>query len=92
MNREEVYDTLINPLMSQIIAICKEHKIPLLADFAIGHEGDEGLKCTTALLADDMKPPAEMVRAFELLKPKSGGVMMITTEHGDGHKTIEAIL
>lgn len=31
--REEIYDDQISLLISQIIAICKEHKIPLVANF-----------------------------------------------------------
>lgn len=62
MNKEEIYDSQIAPLMAQIIAICKANKIAMLADFAIGHEKDEGLKCTTALLDDDS--PQEMLRAW----------------------------
>lgn len=33
-DKEEIYDAQIAPLMEQIIAICSEHQIPMLASFA----------------------------------------------------------
>lgn len=33
-NLESVYDEKISPLMTQIIAICKEHNMPMVASFA----------------------------------------------------------
>ena len=38
MNKEDVYDTQINPLMAEIIKICQENKIAMLASFAIPTE------------------------------------------------------
>jgi hypothetical protein len=52
-NKEEVYDSQINPLMAQIIKICQEHKIAMLASFAIPTPGDPGLRCTTSLLSEE---------------------------------------
>lgn len=33
-NIESVYDEKISPLLNQIIAICNEHKMPMIASFA----------------------------------------------------------
>ena len=35
MTKEEIYDEQINPLMAQIINICKVNKIAMIADFAL---------------------------------------------------------
>lgn len=43
-NLEAIYDEQISPLMKQIIAICKEHKIPMFATF----EYADGQLCTSA--------------------------------------------
>ena len=44
MTKEEVYDSQISPLMAQIISICKEHKIAMLADFTLDEDlGDARL-------------------------------------------------
>lgn len=52
-NKEQVYDDDINPLMAQIIAICQEHNIAMLASFAIPTPNDPGLRCTTKILTDE---------------------------------------
>ncbi|EBS1343670.1 hypothetical protein LJS90_001092 [Salmonella enterica] len=49
-NLESVYDERINPLMQQIIAICKEHNMPMVASFAYENCEEKGrCYCTTAL-------------------------------------------
>jgi len=92
MNKEEVYDAEIFPLMSKIIEICKANKIAMLADFAIGHEADEGLKYTTCVLDNSVNPPPSMIQALNILKPRRAAPMMITTTKPDGSKTITAVV
>ncbi len=52
--REAIYDRDISPLMTRIIALCKEHDIPMLASFDLDDDRDgeerKGLKCSTAIL------------------------------------------
>jgi hypothetical protein len=76
MTKEKIYDEQINPLMGKIIDICREHKIAMLADFAIG----EDLKCTSALLADEFSPGEGQLDAYEILKPKKPIMFAETTE------------
>lgn len=38
---EQVYDDEISPLMSQIIAICKKHEMPMFATFQYKDNEDE---------------------------------------------------
>jgi hypothetical protein len=73
MNKEEVYDAQINPLMAQIINICQEHKIAMLACFALPIPEDVGLMCTTALLGADHEPPQILVDALDLVGPNALG-------------------
>lgn len=52
--KETAYDERIAPLMTQIIALCQEHKINMFATFALDEHGEDGLlKCTTALSGCD---------------------------------------
>lgn len=92
MTKEEAYDSLINPLMAQIIAICKEHRIPVLASFTL--DAESGLHCTTTLLEDDWRPSEDIVAAAGVIvnrRPRSP--LMITTRNADGEITsMEAIL
>lgn len=85
MKKEEIYDEQINPLMAQVIEICRAHKIPVLANFVLG----EDLCCTTALLADDYEPSAQQLEALEVLKPQSAFAIAETIESKpDGSKKI----
>ena len=52
-DKEHIYDTLINPLMAQILAICHAHRIPMVAHFVIPSPTDPHLACTSALLSDE---------------------------------------
>ena len=65
--KEQVYDDQINPLMAQIIAICKEHKIAFIANFRL----DEDLACTSADLRDSHQPSNAQLRALAILNPQS---------------------
>ncbi|EDC3150253.1 hypothetical protein KGN64_003341 [Salmonella enterica] len=49
-NLESVYDEKISPLMTQIIAICKEHNMPMVASYAYKNSEEQGrCYCTTTL-------------------------------------------
>lgn len=85
---EVVYDEKINPLMAQIIAICKEHNMPMLAAFQYavkdaGTEDAEFLFCTTTLFQADERPIAKELRiANHTVRngaPGSFGAFTITT-------------
>lgn len=54
MTKEQIYDEQISPLMTQVIAICREHKIANICTFSLDECDDgesEGLRCTTAMQA-----------------------------------------
>ncbi|SUE95872.1 Uncharacterised protein [Ectopseudomonas mendocina] len=100
MNKEQVYDAKISPLMQQIIAICQEHGIAMMASYDIAHDGEgpngedcSGLTCSTLLPDGDGKHKDVFVQANAHIR--RGGrpaPMMITTEHGDGTKSMTAVL
>lgn len=87
--KEDVYDEQIAPLMAQIIAICKEHRIPLVAQFNYAATDEDGPSfCTTiipasALDRDDdgqsqrmarvAKPPPSFMALTVMSGPKEGG-------------------
>lgn len=49
MSTEEIYDKEIAPLMKQIIATCKTHKIPVVAAFDLEDKNGEPVSCQTSL-------------------------------------------
>lgn len=100
MNKEQVYDDQISPLMLQIIGICKDQGIAMMASFDIGHEGEgpngedcSGLVCSSLLPDGDGEPNPVFMQANALIRrERRSAPMMITTEHGDGSKTMTAII
>ena len=70
MTKEQIYDKEIYPLMDQIIAICKKHKIAMLADFHIPNELDPELKCTSMLNGGEYTERDEIKRALLILRPR----------------------
>ena len=75
--------------MAQIIAICNEHKIANVLTFSL--DRDAGLCCTTCNINDDTDPPDEFKELVSVLFPQKRSLLMVTVDHGDGSKTINAI-
>ncbi|OXI42449.1 hypothetical protein [Burkholderia aenigmatica] len=92
--KEQIYDAQISPLMAQIIEICKEHGIPIVASFFTPGEDDPELAVTTALLGNGFEAPVNFSDALRALRPElfGGTPLMLRTEHGDGNATLTAIL
>lgn len=71
--KEIAYDEQIAPLMAQIIALCKEHKINMAAQFALDANEDDGepLFCTTCLPVDkkDEIGHERIVKLGRVMKP-----------------------
>jgi len=86
VNKEEIYDDQISPLMEQIINICKKNNIAMLMSFSIPTEDDPDLACTTAIVSDECDPPGSLLRAYETVMGRSPGMpnMMITTKNENG--------
>jgi hypothetical protein len=93
MNKEQIYDEQISPLMTQIIEACQANKIAFVACFSIPNDEDPDLRCSSAMLGEEFEPPEEFKRAWRELRPSnSGGMMMLRTENGDGSTTLTAIV
>jgi hypothetical protein len=96
MNKEEVYDTQIFPLMAQIIAIAQEHKIAFVASFAIPTPDDDGLYVSTSLRDENNVYPGHLNAMEQILQRhiegRSGGALMLTVTDKDGKKTMTTIV
>lgn len=66
---ESVYDEQIAPLMTQIIAVCKEHHLPMFATFLYRSDGDDCEYCTTNLPFDDRHMPKELKALEPSIRP-----------------------
>lgn len=79
-NLESVYDEKIAPLMEQVIAIAKEHKLPMFATFQYADDPEEGASfCTTALPFEGCSPKIDEMRRA-LMRGPSFVSMTITSE------------
>lgn len=68
MNKEEAYDRRLAPLVAEIIEICKEHKIAMLASWYIPTEEEPDLCCSTALLGGDYDTPESYHVAYRAIR------------------------
>jgi hypothetical protein len=91
MNKEQIYDAEISPLMAQVIAICQKNKISMFATFDVPNDEDETVTCTTCT-ADESGKPSERIQQFNRLSPRRVAPLMITTQHADDSKTMTAVL
>ena len=67
MNKEQAYDEKIFPLMTQIIEICTDHGIAMIASFALSTEEDAGPCCTTCLKDENGKNAKGHIEALDIL-------------------------
>ena len=85
--KEDVYDEQIAPLMSKIIAICKEHDIPVVAQFQYANTEEEAALCTTTIVGERGDPSIRKLAA--LMSPQAPVVLAETiTTDADGKKLI----
>jgi len=70
---EKVYDSQIDPLVTQIIEICKTHKIPMFATFQYEHDdAGEGPGYCTTLLSESPGGVNEALRGFPEVLCRTG--------------------
>ena len=70
---EKVYDEQIFPLMAQILDICKEHRMPMLASFLYRVEGegeDQEQRFCTSVLNERLseRSSEEINRALDIIR------------------------
>lgn len=72
MTKEQVYDEQVNPLMAEVISICKEHEIAFLASFALGFDPDgddpdNQILCTSTGLDKQREPPEVFLKMVDMI-------------------------
>lgn len=92
MNKEQIYDAQIAPLMRQIIEVCQKHGIAMVASYAIPSDDDPNIRCTTHLADETGATPFAgahgYIRRGDLPPP-----LMLTTRDADGNiKEMAAII
>ena len=85
MNKEQIYDDQIAPLVTKILEVCQQNGIAMIASFDIAHEADPGLRCTSQLPDGDGN--FTFSRVAGLLMATRPSPLMLTTRDGDGNVT-----
>lgn len=85
MTKEQIYDEQVAPLMTQIIEICRNGGISMIASFAIASETDPDLRCTTHLHDGDGGIPFRSV--YNVLLHGRVPPMHLTTKDAEGKIT-----
>lgn len=67
MNKEQVYDGEIAPLMHEILRICKRNGIACVASFAIPTPGDDSLAVSSSTPDGNNKRPLQHTLALNIL-------------------------
>ena len=88
---EAVYDEHIAPLMTRIIALCKEHRIPLAATFQYGNDEEDGPLMVTTTIPFPDRESEEIVAIMRRMSPKpvvSFAETISTQPDGSSHISI----
>lgn len=64
MNKEQIYDEKISPLVAAVADLCEKHGIEMLANFFIPVEGNPSLQVTTSIPDEMGTKRAEHLIAF----------------------------
>ena len=68
MNKEQIYDESIAPLVTEILSLCQQHGIAMVASFAIPTPADPDLFCTCLLPDGDGKSCETFEKAANLIR------------------------
>lgn len=85
---ESVYDESIAPLMAQILQICKQHEIPMLATFQLNnastdpHGEGSDLWCTSLMAQYEHGDNDRLMRGHRELNRKKSYSVLITATNG----------
>jgi len=100
VNKEQIYDSKISPLMLQIIEICQAEGIAMLSSFAIGHgdggpEGEDAtdLVCTSLTPDGDGNSYPKFQHCARVIRGGGFAIagLMITTQREGGTSEMTAV-
>ena len=69
-DHEDVFDTMILPMLKTIVNICDEHDIPMVASFQFAVEGTEARLCTSVILPTE-RANEQIAQAAKILTTPS---------------------
>ena len=75
---EAVYDAEIAPLLTQIIAICKRERLPMLASFFYHNSEEHGAGYSSTFLPFDERPSEKLEEACQIILHRAYSLMEVT--------------
>ena len=91
MNKEQVYNEKIAPLIKQVFEICEQHDIGMLAVFSIPTNENPTLACTTFIAGQNDKRGLGDVKEFRFVRP-DGKPAILRADDADGKSIITAFV
>lgn len=88
---ERVYDDEISPLMGQIIAICKRHRMPMLASFIFRRDKAGEVATCDTLLQFDGRTLGALDVALSTIRGR-GPALRLTTRDADGRTLSDQLI
>lgn len=92
MTKEQAYDNHIAPLMSEVIAICDQHKISMAAQFALPDEEHPDLVCSTCLVGNEYDSPKHHYDLIRIMRRSDAPAMRLSVRNADGTTVEESII
>jgi hypothetical protein len=93
MNKEEIYDTRIQPLMAAICEIVKKEGIAMFASFDIPNDEDPTIRCTTHFPDGEGVFSPDFAKCLVTVRSGRGtNVGAVVVTKSDGSKQITSFL
>lgn len=77
-DKESIYDEQIAPLMAQIIVVCKEHRIPLVAQFQYAGADEEKAPAYVSTILPFEEASADFKQLIQLIHQTIPRPMVLT--------------
>ena len=90
---EQVYDDEISPLMAQIIAICKRHRMPMLASFIFHYDEDDTVSTCDTVLQHEGREFRRLAQALSIIRGGGRGpALRVTARDAEGRVTADEVI
>ena len=90
---ESVYDSEIEPLMSQIIEICKKHNLPMFATFVYANTEEDGESlCTSNFMPKEREVSESVLSLVDVVMPRRVPPLHLKVTHADGSVDMTTIM
>lgn len=69
-DKEDIYDKQITPLVEELIEICREHDIPMLASFAYKNTEEDGIMLCSTYINPPHRHTPNLQKGLSVIAPE----------------------